>query len=93
MILIIFGFKVIDHENNYAAEAGFTIFSDIIVNNISHNYIIITAHGFIWSIISFSVFVCVVSPTHFSFFFSLLTNNVRRLPHKVQSANISKDND
>ena len=50
MILIIFGFKVIDHANNYAAEAGFTIFSDIIVNNISHNYIIITAHGFIWSI-------------------------------------------
>ena len=50
MILIIFGVKVIDHENNYAAEAGFTIFSDTIVNNISHNYIIITAHGFIWSI-------------------------------------------
>ena len=44
MILIIFGFKVIDHENNYAAEAGFTIFSDIIMNNISHNYIIYIYH-------------------------------------------------
>lgn len=50
MILIIFGFKVIDHENNYAAETGFTIFSNIIVNNISHNYVITTAHGFIWSV-------------------------------------------
>ena len=48
MILIIFGFN--DHENNYAAETGFTIFSNIIVYNISQNYMIITAHGFIWSV-------------------------------------------
>ena len=61
MILIIFRLKVIDRENNYAAET-------VLQSSVTfRRTIIITTHGFIWTVSFFLYLFALFLPAYTSF--------------------------